>query len=361
MNKLYSLKVIDIKTETKDSVSVSFDVSHDLYETFNYKPGQYLTLQFNLNGQQVRRSYSLCSSPVIEEPLRIGVKRVKYGLVSNHINDNLKVGDTVEVLAPDGRFFADVNKENYKTYYLFAAGSGITPVLSILKTVLFTEKRSFVYMIFGNRSQETVMFKKQLIELEATYKDRFVLVQTLSKPKSSWSDIWKKSTYNQFRKGRIDADCIEWFVNEYPPYAQNTEYYICGPGAMIDNTVKALENIDVPLDRIFIESFGGSNSKESIKSVEVSNLKVSLNNETFQTKITEGKTILRTLIDYGKEPPYSCEGGVCSTCMCKIKKGKVHMKNNLVLSDKEIEKGYILSCQSIPLTDEIEIVFLIKY
>ena len=139
-----------------------------MYDIFNYKPGQYLTLQFNLNRQQVRRSYSLCSSPVIEEPLRIGVKRVKDGLVSNHINDNLKVGDTVEVLPPDGRFFADVKKENYKTYYLFAAGSGITPILSILKTVLLTEERSFVHMIFGNRSQETIMFQKELKESPRT-------------------------------------------------------------------------------------------------------------------------------------------------------------------------------------------------
>ena len=360
MKKKYSLKVIDVKKETEDTISIAFDVPNELDEFFNYKPGQYITLQFDLNGQQVRRSYSLCSSPAIEEPLRIGVKRVKDGLVSNHINDNLKVGDTVEVLPPDGRFFAEIKKENYKTYYLFAAGSGITPIISILKTVLLIEERSYVYMIFGNRSKKTIMFQEELEQFEETFKDRFVLVQTLSRPKSSWSDIWEKSTHNEFRKGRVDRECVEWFINEYPPYAQNVEYYICGPGKMIDNTVKTLENIDVPYERIFIENFGGDDVNTSVaitEEFENSNLIAKLNGESIRIKIPKGKTILRALIDVGKEPPYSCEGGVCSTCVCKIKKGKVHMKNNLALRDKEVAEGYVLSCQSIPLTDEIEVIY----
>ncbi|MDC1162319.1 ferredoxin--NADP reductase [Tenacibaculum sp.] len=356
MNKTYLLKVIEIKKETQDSVSVSFDVPYELYDTFNYKSGQYLTLQFNLKGQQVRRSYSICSSPVIEEPLKIGVKRVKNGLVSNHINDNLKVGDTVEILPPDGHFFVDVKKENYKTYYLFAAGSGITPVLSILKTVLFTEKRSFVYMIFGNRSQETIMFYKELKQLQETYNNRFVLIQTLSKPKSSWSDLWRTQN-KEFRKGRVDTACIEWFVNKYPPYAQNVEYYVCGPEKMIDNTVQSLENIDVPFNRIFIESFGGGETKNINEVFENANLIANLKGEIIHTIVPKGKTILRILLDKGKEPPYSCEGGVCSTCICKVKKGKVYMKKNLSLSEKEIAEGYTLSCQSIPLTEEVEVVY----
>ncbi|KAB1155266.1 ferredoxin--NADP reductase [Tenacibaculum aiptasiae] len=356
MNKPYSLKVIDVKNETKEAVSVSFDVPYELYEIFNYKPGQYITLQFNLKGEQVRRSYSLCSSPAREEPLRIGVKRVKDGLVSNHINDEVKVGDYIEVLPPDGRFYAEVKKENYKTYYLFAAGSGITPVLSILKTVLYTEERSYVYMIYGNRSQETIMFEEELKQLEETYKDRFFLVQTLSRPKSSWSDLWKTSS-NKFRKGRIDAASIEWFINEYPPYAQNAEYYVCGPGTMIDNTIKGLENIDVPFDRIFVESFGGGSAINEIEAVENASLVTYLKGKKIENTIPKGKTILKALLNDNHEPPYSCEGGVCSTCKCKVKKGKVHMKKNLALTDKEVKEGYVLSCQSIPLTDEVEVVY----
>ncbi len=357
MPKFYQLRIQDVKKEAQDSTSVAFDVPNDLYETFNYKAGQYLTLRFNINREDVRRSYSLCSSPVFEEPLRIGVKRVNGGLVSNHINDNLKVGDLVEVMPPDGRFYADTKKENYKTYYLFSAGSGITPILSILKTVLLTEKRSFVHMIYGNRSHDSIMFSTELEQLQNDYKDRFVLVQTLSRPKSKWSDLWTTSKDNSFRKGRVDTEAVEWFINEYPPYAQNAEYYICGPGTMIENTKKALKNIDVPDERIFIESFGGKDSKDTTEAFENAKLTAILNGETIQASIPKGKTILRTLIDAGKEPPYSCEGGVCSTCMCKLKTGKIHMKNNLALTDKEVEQGYILSCQSIPLTETIEVEY----
>ena len=358
MSKFYPLKVLEVNKETDDSTSVAFDVPEELYDTFNYKPGQYLTLKFNLNGEEARRSYSLCSSPALEEPLRVGVKRVKGGLVSNHINDNIKVGDTVEVMPPDGRFFADVKKGNYKTYFLFSAGSGITPILSILRTVLMTEERSYVHMIYGNRSQESIMFNAELEALQKTYADRFILVQTLSRPKSNWSDLWSSNKNDKkFRKGRVDTLAVEWFIKEYPPYAQNAEYYICGPGTMIENTKKALQNIDVPNERIFIESFGGAAFNDTTEGFENASLTAKLNGETIGTKIPKGKTILRTLIEAGKEPPYSCEGGVCSTCMCKLTKGEVHMKNNLALDEKEVEKGYILSCQSVPLTQEVEVEF----
>ena len=246
MTNFHQLKVLGVNKETEDATSIAFDVPLELYKTFNYKPGQYLTLKFNVNGEEVRRSYSLCSSPALEEPLRVGVKRVKNGLVSNHINDNIKVGDLVDVMPPDGRFFADVKKDNYKTYYLFSAGSGITPILSILRTVLFTEARSYVYMIYGNRTEESIMFKQELDALQEKYGDRFILEYTLSRPKSSWSDLWKTSNEHIFRKGRVDAEAVKWFINEYPLYAQNAEYYICGPGTMIENTKKALKTIDVP-------------------------------------------------------------------------------------------------------------------
>ena len=357
MRKFYQLKVLEVKKETNDSVSVSFDVPHSLYEVFNYKPGQYLTLKFILDGKEVRRSYSLCSSPVVEEPLKIGVKRVKNGLVSNHINDNLSVGDKVDIMPPDGRFFANVEKDNYKTYYLFSAGSGITPILSILKTVLLTEERSFVYMIYGNRSQDSIMFNNTLETLQKKYQDRFILIHALSRPKSNWSDLWKSSKDYTYRKGRVDADAVKWFINEYPPYAQNAEYYICGPGTMIKSTTDILKNIDVPDNRIYTESFGGGDQKDTTEAFKNAKLKAHLDGETIQVSIPKGKTILRTLLNAGKEPPYSCEGGVCSTCICKLKAGKVHMKTNLALSDKEVEQGYILSCQSIPLTETVEVEY----
>lgn len=346
------LKVVNIQQETKDAVSISFQVAEELKEQFSYKAGQYLTLEFNLNGEEVRRSYSLCSSPK-EDTLRIGVKRVKGGLVSNYINDHIQVGDEIEVLPPDGRFYADVKPENYKTYYLFSAGSGITPIFSILKTVLQTEPHSFVHLIYGNKSQESIIFKEELEQLQEQFPERFVVIHCLSKPKTNWFSSKKEFAY---RKGRVDQEAILWFMNEYPPYAQNVEYFICGPGKMIENTKQVLQQIDVPNERIFVENFGGG-QEETIQAVANAKLTATLNNEEIQTTITEGRTVLRALIDNGNQPPYSCEGGVCSTCMCKLIEGEVKMKKNLALTEKQVEEGYILSCQSIPTSETIKVQF----
>ncbi|WP_459211435.1 2Fe-2S iron-sulfur cluster-binding protein [Aquimarina rhabdastrellae] len=356
MSTFYNLKVIDVVQETSESVVIAFDVPYELYETFDYKPGQYVTLKFNINGEEVRRSYSLCSSPVLEEPLRIGVKRVKDGLVSNYINDNIRPGDFIEVMPADGRFYADVKKSNYKTYYLFAAGSGITPILSILRTVLVTEERSYVYMFYGNKSEETIMFKKELDTLLQDYGDRFILEHTLSRPKAKWSDLWN-TKQEEYRKGRVDEKSITWFINEYPLYAQNAEYYICGPGAMIANTEKALQQIDVPSSRIYKESFGGKVVQQEVAAIANAALNARLNGKSITTTIPQGKTILRALIDQKYNPPYSCEGGVCSTCKCKLKEGKVHMHNNLSLDEEEVAAGYILSCQSVPMSDKVTIEY----
>ncbi len=358
MSEFYPLQVLNIKKETEDAVSITFDIPQELYSKFIYKPGQYLTLRFHLNGKEVRRSYSLCSSPFLEEYPKIAVKRVKNGLVSNHINDTVKVGDSIDIMLPEGRFYADVKETNYKTYYLFCAGSGITPILSILKSVLHTEARSFVYMIYGNRHQESIMFNDELSALQEQYKDRFVLIHTLSRPNSSWSDLWKTKNDYSYKKGRVDTKMVEWFINEFPPYAQNAEYYICGPGTMIENTKTALKGIDVPNTRIFTESFGGAIEDASVKGFKNAKLIAHLNNQRVELTIPEGKTILRALIDKGQNPPYSCEGGVCSTCVCKLKQGEVHMKKNLSLDDKEVKQGNILSCQSIPLSEIIEVEYL---
>lgn len=356
MNEVYSLKIIDIQKETENSKSVTLQVPKKLKENFIYKPGQYITLQFYLKEQQVRRSYSLCSSPVLDTSLKIGVKRVENGLISNHVHENLNVGNFIDVLAPNGRFFAEIKKENYKTYYLFAAGSGITPIISILKTVLFVEEKSFVYMIYGNKNHKSIMFNEELKQLELEYKDRFTLIHTLSNPISSWSDLWKREE-NKVIKGRVDVTSISWLINQFPPYAQNTAYYICGPGTMINNTVKTLKGIDVPESRIFIESFGSPKINEVVNVVDRANLIVHLENKKIEISIPLGKTILRALLDNKYNPPYLCEGGVCGSCVCKVKNGRVYMKNNAALTDEKIKEGYVLSCQSLPLTDNVEIIY----
>ncbi len=356
-NEFYPLTISEVKTLTKDAVSLSFHLTKDIYETFNWYPGQYLTLKFNINGSEERRSYSICSSPYSKEAITVAVKRVQGGLISNYINDNINVGDVIDVLPPSGNFYASIQKENYKSYYLFAAGSGITPILSILQSALIEEPNSHVYLMYGNRDRDSVMFHDKLLEIQNAYSERFVMVHHLSKPKSSWSDLWKTKDEKGFRKGRIDSKSIHSFIDEFPPYAQNTAYFICGPAEMILSTKEALKSIDVPENRIKIEYFGTPSNSDSIQGIENASLKATLRGKKVQTHIEKGSTILRALIKEGKNPPYSCEGGVCSTCVCKLVKGKVHMKNNLSLDEKDVANGLILSCQSIPLSDEIEVEY----
>ncbi|PCE66039.1 ferredoxin--NADP reductase [Sediminicola luteus] len=352
MSTFHSLKIIDKKDETAESVSLVFEIPTTLKSDFTYKAGQYLTLRFRIEGEDVRRSYSICSAPTNDGPMRIGVKRVKNGLVSNHISDTLQVGDQVEVMPPNGRFFVTPDQANYKTYYLFAAGSGITPILAILKTILHQETRSYVYLMYGNRDMKSAMFKTELDDLLEAYSDRFFMTHILSRSRSSWLDMLRKKDEDH-RKGRIDTLSVKGFVNDYQPYAQDTEYYICGPGTMIENTKTALKEIDVPDSRIHFESFGDTTSEASGIGVSQAQLEAHLNGEKINVPMKEDQTILRALIEAGKEPPYSCEGGVCSTCVCKLESGKVHMKANMTLDEKEVAQGFILSCQSLPLTEKV--------
>lgn len=353
---MYQLKVTHIHRTIPEASVVSFEVPAKLQETFAFKPGQFLSLQFELNGETVRRSYSICCAPG-EGGLQVGVKRVKGGLVSNHINENLRVGDRVSVLPPDGRFFTEPVANNYKTYYLFAAGSGITPVLSILQTVLRTEPRSYVNLLYGNKNQESIMFKAELDTLQNEYADRLVVVHSLSSPKSQWSDLWTSSHDKEYRTGRVDAEAIKWMLDTYPPYAQNAEYFICGPGKMIENTRQTLHSLDVPDKRIFSENFGGAGTATKVEGVANALLIAQLNGQTIETTISKGQTVLRALIAADADPPYSCEGGVCSTCKCKLTSGEVQMKINLALTDKEVADGYILSCQSVALAEEVRVVY----
>ena len=281
------------------------------------------------------------------------VKRVKNGLVSNFVGDHLKVGDELEVMIPQGRFFVDIKKDAYKTYFLFAAGSGITPIISILKSVLIASPNSVVNLLYGNKHQDSILFNKELNELQNQNPKRLQLVHTLSSPK-----VW--STWEQWkgRKGRVDTETVEWFITNYPPIAQSTEYYICGPGAMNRSVRKTLIDLGIPKELIHIEQFGSSNVEElntTIEAIADAQLSVSLNGKSHQLIVPLGKTILQVLKEADVNPPYSCESGVCATCMAKVTKGKAEMKACMALEDEEIARGFILTCQALPITQEIDL------
>jgi ring-1,2-phenylacetyl-CoA epoxidase subunit PaaE len=351
-----SLQVTKINRKYQDTSIVHFHLPENMWEEFSLYPGQYITLEFTINNKKERRCYSLSNSPYLNEELQIAVKKVDKGLVSNYIYDYLKEGDLVNVLPPEGAFYCTPNKSNYKTYYLFAAGSGITPIYSILKSVLEVEPDSYVNLIFGNRTKDSIIFFEELQSLQASYPERLQIVYYLSRQKASWSDLWKAED-KTFNKGRVDDKAIKEFINNYPPYAQNAEYYICGPDTMIDNTVQSLRDIDVPVNRIFKESFGTSSNKAAIGKYIESTLTASLQGENSSHLVKEGDSILTTLLNDGKNPPYSCNGGVCGKCKCKLTNGSVEMNNKSALSEEEINDGWILSCQAHPTSKETSVVF----
>lgn len=363
-NTFYPLTISRVVKETEQAVSLYFSIPSDLQDTFSYTQGQYLTLRFELNGKEERRAYSMCSSPV-EEELAVTVKRLAGGLVSNHINDRLKEGSVVDVLPPDGRFYTKLDPEQNKTYYLFGAGSGITPLRSIAKTILEEEPMSTVFLLYGNRSENTIIFKEDFKQMASKYDNQFIVEHILSQPlvekSKGLTSFFKKGKINWSGKtGRIDAQQVANFLEENPVRSRTSEYFICGPNDMIDSVEAALVNqgIDrknIHTERFFAEAKEGASTEAM--GADGAQVKVTMEGDTFTMQVPKGKTILDVMIDHKKDPPYSCSSGSCSTCIAKLVKGKVDMEVCYALDEDEIEEGFILTCQAHPTTAEVEITY----
>ena len=363
-HEFHSLRVSQIVRETEQASSIYFEVPEELSDSYRYKAGQYLTLKFNIKGTEVRRAYSICTSP-LDKKLGVNVKRVNKGLVSNHINDNIKEGDTIEVMQPDGSFGIDHDHNQAREFYLIASGSGITPIMSILKTLLEEEPKSRCHLLYGNKNEKSVIFKDQLIELQSKYAGQFFYKQTLSQPvktkggglkgmfsrgKESWTG-WK---------GRLDGKKIDAYLDENPPVNKDVHYFVCGPGAMIDTLVDHLENKGIAKDSIHTEHFittapagGGLGASSGV----ASKVKAHLNGKEFDFEVSSDKTILDVMIDEKIDAPYSCTSGACSTCIAKLVKGDVSMDACYALDDDEVASGYILVCQSRAQSAEVELTF----
>lgn len=365
----YALKIKNIQRETEKAVSVEFDIPDDLKDKFQYIQGQYLTLRFRLNGQEVRRAYSLCTSPAVDKKIAVTVKKVNKGLVSTHINDRLKVGDTVEVMAPQGRFFTPLRPENHKTYYLFGGGSGITPLMSILKTIVEQEPKSSVYLLYGNYDEESIIFRDDLERLEKKYQGQLTVEHILEEPKKEKIGgivgLFKKPiTHWRGLIGRADGKQTTEFLKRYPQRTKEAEYFICGPSGMMDAVEKALKGQGIDTKYIHIERFTssipqGENSTASETTASNSHVIVHLDGKRLEIDLQGKESILDALRRLKHDPPYSCLSGACATCMGKVINGKVKMDACFALDDDEIEKGYILTCQARPISPDVEVTFKI--
>lgn len=353
-HSFYTLKIADIRRETPDAVSIAFSVPADLSSAFSFTQGQYLTLKTNINGEEVRRSYSICSS-VDENELRVAVKKVEGGLFSTFANESLKVGDELELMPPVGRFFTPLDASNAKNYVGFASGSGITPIYSILKTTLEQEPNSTFTLFYGNKNTTSVIFKEQIEALKNKYMNRFRVYYILSR---EFND-------SPLFSGRIDAEKCEVFCKYFIDIQQVAAYFLCGPEEMIFAVKDQLEALGVDKKSIHFELFTTSQSKTSVEKIQntgsnetMSQISLRLDGKMIHFPLsTQGDSILDAALAQGADLPFACKGGVCCTCKAKILEGEVKMTVNYGLEEDEIEANYVLSCQSHPVSEKVVIDF----
>ena len=349
--QFHALRVVAVEAETPSTASVRFDVPPVLSGAFRWRPGQHVTLRLTINSREVRRTYSISEAPLAGAALRITVKRVPDGLVSNHINDHVAAGDRIDVAPPFGGFCLDPEPRARRTYYFFAAGSGITPVYAMVRALLEAEPYSVAHLAYGNVDGASIIFREALARAEAGAGGRLLVRHVLSKP-----GTWPSMDY--WRRGRIDAAAVEAFLAEHPPEAQDARYYVCGPGGMNAGVRTALENLDVPAARILMESYGRSRAARDMSVAGVAALvRVVLAGRTLAVPVAPGRTLLDAVRAAGASPPFSCESGVCGSCQARLSAGTVHMRARMALGDDEIAAGAILTCQAVPTTPQLAVSY----
>jgi ring-1,2-phenylacetyl-CoA epoxidase subunit PaaE len=354
--KFHTLRVQDITRETADCVSVAFEVPENLQQDYRFIPGQYLTLETEIDGEKVRRSYSLCSSPLDGE-LRVAIKKVEMGKFSTWANESLTVGSNMQVMTPEGNFHAQLDAQQKKQYVAFAAGSGITPVYSIVKSVLEMEPDSTFTLFYGNKTSNTVIFKDKLDALKSEYMGRLEVHHVLS----------QEDQGTDYLKGRINQAKCESFAEKFFDINRVSEYFICGPEAMINAVSDSLKGLGIDSKKIHFELFtspvqnlAGKTKVEKGTKVDKMMSKVTVvldGDETHFDLSSSGFSVLDAALDAGADVPYACKGAVCCTCRAKVIEGSAEMDMNYALEDDEVADGYILTCQSHPTSEKLVVSF----
>lgn len=355
--QFHSLRIREVRPETADAVSVAFEVPPELREAFRFTQGQFVTLKTHIEGEETRRSYSICVGVTDYDrdgELRIGIKRVRGGRFSNFAFDQLAPGHEIDVMTPDGRFFTHLNAEHGKHYVAFSGGSGITPVLAIVKTTLETEPRSAFTLVYGNRSVDQIMFAEELEDLKNRFMNRFRLYHVLS------DDLQDVELFN----GVLDqAKCAE-FLATLLPADEIDEAFICGPGPMMDAAEAALKDAGVPQQKVHVERFGSPLPQAGVPAVEITentpaaDLEIVIDGKKRKLRLPyEGVSLLDVGLKAGLALPYACKGGVCCTCRAKVLEGEVKMDKNYTLEEQEVKDGFVLTCQCHPVSERVVVSF----
>jgi len=340
MGHFHTLSIKSIKRQTPKAVQVFLDIPQELKDEFQFKPGQYITLSTTIDGEEIRRSYSICTTP--EEGLAVVVKAIEDGVFSNHVNSHLKEGDSIEVMPPEGHFIIEDQNEN-SNYCAFVAGSGITPVMSLVKSVLQNNSSSQFVLVYGNKSPEQTIFFNELLELQKEYAERLFV-----------ENIYSETREDNAHFGRIEKPTVNYVLKNKYKGLDFAEYLLCGPEPMIDHVQDVLKENAVAEDDIKYELFYSEKEGNEVEHTEgKTKLKIIVDDEEHELIMDQDEVILNAILEQDIDVPYSCQGGICSSCLAQLKSGKAEMRKNQILTDEEVDQGLILTCQAQPQTPEV--------
>ena len=340
MTAFHTLKINSIKTLTNEASSIGFEIPSSLQDLFQYRSGQYINLKVSIKGDEVRRSYSLCSAPS-EGTLEVGIKRIPEGLFSTYATQSLQLGDSLEVSVPEGRFVYNTEAKNVTA---FAAGSGITPIFSILKSSLEAGSDTHFTLVYGNKTPEQTLFYTELKNLETTYPAQLKVL---------W--IFSQANEEGSRFGRIDSSIVKYALKNTGQLS--TAFYLCGPEPMIMEVKDTLLKNSIEETQVYFELFTASKATETVAPTDTSLdeiiIEIIVDDATNTIKTKASNTILDTALNEKIDVPYSCQGGVCCSCIAKITEGSAAMANNQILTDEEVADGLVLTCQAVPTSAKV--------